>query len=76
MFPTLDYSLVRDVIKTVAPDVPDGRCSCAAPHLRQSFHDERRQYSDAPENSGARKDSDNDDLCPSCAGLPAGCGEV
>ena len=32
VFPTLDYSLVRDVIKTVAPDVPDGRAVHALRH--------------------------------------------
>ncbi|EEU9258717.1 tyrosine-type recombinase/integrase [Escherichia coli] len=32
VFPTLDYSLVRDVIKTVAPDVPDGQAVHALRH--------------------------------------------
>ncbi|WP_332635345.1 tyrosine-type recombinase/integrase, partial [Escherichia coli] len=32
VFPTLDYPLVRDVIKTVAPDVPDGQAVHALRH--------------------------------------------
>ncbi|MCW6544379.1 tyrosine-type recombinase/integrase [Yersinia ruckeri] len=71
VYPDVDYLLVRQLLKEVAPDLPKGQ---AIAYLCKPFYDERRQYFDAAKDTRPFQYFANHDLCAFCTGLLAGCG--